>query len=74
MKIMQPSQSISYQKSNEQTICLFQIYVREYWKGKSKKDNPEKLETLDTQDEDKQTKNTTQYGLDTTIHKQTQIM
>jgi len=26
-----------------------------------------------TQDEDKQNKNTTQYALDTTIHKQTQI-
>jgi hypothetical protein len=36
-------------------------------------DNPEKLATLCTQDEDKKTKYTTQYVLDTTIHKQTQI-
>jgi len=36
-------------------------------------DNPEKLATLGTQDEDKQNKNTTQYVLDTTVHKQTQI-
>ena len=28
---------------------------------------------MDTQDEDKQNKNTAQYVLDTTIHKQTQI-
>ena len=35
-------------------------------------DNPEKLATQGTQDEDKQSKNTTQYVLDTTIHKQTQ--
>ena len=35
--------------------------------------NPEKLVTQGTQNEDKQSKNTTQYVLDTTIHKQTQI-
>ena len=34
-------------------------------------DNPEKLATSGTQDEDKQNKDTTQYVLDTTIHKQT---
>jgi hypothetical protein len=37
-------------------------------------DNPDKLETYGTQDEDKHNKNTTQYVLDTTTHKQTQIM
>jgi len=31
-------------------------------------DNPEKLATWGTQDEDKQSKNTTQYVLDTTMH------
>jgi hypothetical protein len=36
-------------------------------------DNPDKLATYGTQDEDKQTKNTTQYVFETTIHKQTQI-
>jgi len=36
-------------------------------------DNPEKLATQITQDEEKQNKNTTQYVLDTTIRKQTQI-
>ena len=35
-------------------------------------ENPEKLSTQDTQDEDKQNKNTTQYVLDTTMRKQTQ--
>jgi hypothetical protein len=32
-------------------------------------DNPEKLATYGTQNEDKQNKNTTQYVLDITIHK-----
>ena len=35
-------------------------------------DNSEKPETQGTQDEDKQSKNITQYVLDTTMHKQTQ--
>jgi hypothetical protein len=35
--------------------------------------NPEKLGTYGTQDEEKQSKNTTQYVLDTTMRKQTQI-
>jgi len=35
-------------------------------------DLPEKLTTYGTQDEEKQSKNTTQY-MDTTIRKQTQI-
>jgi hypothetical protein len=33
-------------------------------------DNPEKLSTLGTQDKEKQNNTTTQYVLDTTIHKQ----
>ena len=33
-------------------------------------DNPEKLTTQGTQDEEEQNKNTTQYVLDTTMHKQ----
>jgi hypothetical protein len=36
-------------------------------------DNPEKLAIYGTQDEEKQSKNTTQYVLDTTISKRTQI-
>ena len=36
-------------------------------------DNPGKLATQGTQDEDKQNKNTTQYVLDTTMRAQTQI-
>ena len=43
------------------------INVRE-----NRMDNPEKLSTLGTQDEDKQ-KHTTQYVLDTTMRKQTHI-
>ena len=35
-------------------------------------DNPEKLATKRTQEEEKQSKNATQYVLDTTIRKQTQ--
>ena len=34
-------------------------------------DNPEKLTTQGTQDEEKQNKNTTQYVLDITLRKQT---
>jgi len=36
-------------------------------------DNSEKLATSGTQDENKQSKNTTQYMLDTTIRKETPI-
>jgi hypothetical protein len=36
-------------------------------------DNPEKLATLDTQDEEKQIKNTTQYALDNIFRRQAQI-
>jgi hypothetical protein len=36
-------------------------------------DNPENLATYGTQDEEKQGKYTTQYVLDTTMRKQTQI-
>ena len=42
-------------------------------KGQSKMDNPEILATWGTQDEEKQNKNTTQYVLETTMRKQTQI-
>ena len=49
------------------------IKVRECWGGNEKKDDSEKLETYDTQDEEKNNKNTTQYVLDTTMLKQTQI-
>ena len=42
-------------------------------KGQSKVDNLERLTTQGTQDEGKQNKNTTQYMLDTTMCKQTQI-
>jgi hypothetical protein len=40
--------------------------------GQSKIDNPEKLATKVTQDEEKKPKNTTHYALDTTMCKQTQ--
>jgi len=36
-------------------------------------DNPDKLVTQGSQDEEKQNKNTTRYMFDTTISKQTQI-
>ena len=41
-------------------------------KEQSRMDNPAKLATQ-TQDGDKQSNNTTQYALDTTMYKQTQI-
>jgi len=37
-------------------------------------DNPDKRSTEGIQNEDKQNKNTTQYALDTTTRKATQIM
>jgi hypothetical protein len=43
-------------------------------KGQSKINNPEKLPTNVTQDEEKQSKNTTKYALDITMRKQTRIM
>jgi hypothetical protein len=52
---------------------LIWINVREYQRCNQKKENPETLATYDTQDEEKQSKNTTQYVLDTTICKQTEI-
>ena len=39
----------------------------------SKKGNPQKLATQGTLDEEKQNKDTTQYVLDATMRKQTQI-
>jgi hypothetical protein len=41
--------------------------------GQAKMDNPEKLLTQGTQDEEIQNKNTTQYMLDITMRKQTHI-
>ena len=52
------------------------INIRENQKGQSRMDNPEKLATFGTQNtRRRQTKqiNTTQYVLDTTLCKQTQI-
>jgi hypothetical protein len=53
-------------------LCWFP-YTLENTEGAIKMDNQEKLATYDTQDEDKQSENTTQYALDTTMCKQTQI-
>ena len=36
-------------------------------------ENPDRLTTQGTQDDEKENKNTTQYGLDTNMRKQTQI-
>jgi hypothetical protein len=48
---------------------IYSINVREYGYGQSRENG----NTQGTHDEDKQNKNTTQYVLDTTICKQTQI-
>ena len=53
-------------------LCSFP-YTLENAEGAIKMDNPEKPETYHTQDEDKQSENTTQYVLDTTMRKRTQI-
>jgi hypothetical protein len=52
---------------------MLSLHVREYRRGNKKIDNPEKLATQGTQGKDKQNKNTTQYVLNTTMHKKTQI-
>ena len=49
------------------------IYTLQNTEVTIKMDNPEKLATQSTQDEGKQSKNTTQYALDTTMRKQTHI-
>ena len=52
------------------------INIRRIPRAQSKMDNSlnsEKLATYGRQDEEKQNKNTSQYVLDTIIHKQTQI-
>ena len=48
-------------------VLIVEINIREYRRGKSKMDNPEKLVTKGKQDREKQKINTTQYVLDTTI-------
>ena len=63
-----PNRKIKYWKSNLQNIN-----VREYQRGNQEKENPKKLAIQGTQDEEKQSKNTTQYAVDITIRKQVQI-
>ena len=63
-----PNWKIKYWKSNLQNIN-----VREYRRGNQEKENPKKLAIQGTQDEEKQSKNTTQYVVDITMRKQTQI-
>ena len=55
------------------TISLRNFVGEGVKSAQSKMDNPEKLETWGTQDDEKQNKNATQYALDTTIPTQTQI-
>jgi hypothetical protein len=52
-------------------VHLYSVYRTP--NGQSQMDNPEKLLTQGTQDEEIQNLNTTQYMLDITIRKQTQI-
>ena len=65
-----------YWEINSRYTWLTAICENKRWripKGQSKIDNPEKLPTQGTQDDEKQNKNIKQYVLDTTMHKQTQI-
>jgi hypothetical protein len=50
--------------------AVMQLFDNSVLKMQSEMDNPEKLATYDTQDEEKQNKNTTRYMLDTTIPNQ----
>ena len=50
--------------------AVIQLFDNSVLKMQSEMDNPEKLATYDTQDEEKQNKNTTRYMLDTTIPNQ----
>ena len=52
---------------NRKLILCWFPYTLENTEGAIKMDNQGKLATYDTQDEDKQSENTTQYVLDTTI-------
>ena len=51
----------------------FQNKRQKIQKGQSKKDNTKKLAKQGTQGDGKENKNTTQYVLDTTMHKQIQL-
>ena len=64
-----------YVFDNIKIVTMSQIqYTLQNTEGAIKKNNnPEKLATQGTQDEEKQNKNTTQYVLGTIMHKQTQI-
>ena len=55
--------NIWWKQKNKYYLSLYKRQRKP--KGQSKKDNPEKLATQGTQDEEKQKKNTTQYVLDT---------
>jgi hypothetical protein len=66
--------SVYYKLYQEDRYELLKVNKRQrIVNGKSGIYNPEKLGIKGTQDEDKQNKITTQYMLDTTIRKQTQI-
>ena len=62
------------QVTDDEKMVRLQINVREYRMGQQKKNNPEKMATQLKQDDEKHNKQTTQYALDTTRRKQTQIM
>ena len=62
------------QVTDDEAMVRLQLNVREYRMEQQKKDNPEKMATQLKQDDEKHNKQTTQYALDTTRRKQTQIM
>jgi len=57
--------------SNNIKTCIFNIIKLENSEGAIKKDNPDKTAIQDTQDEEKQNKNTTQHSSLTTTRKET---
>ena len=67
--------SVPSQKSIWSCICVLKISNKRQriLKKQPKSGQSRETDKTDTQDDEKQTKNTTQYVLDTTICKQTQI-
>jgi len=54
-------------------VATISINVRKYRRGNKKRTIQKKLATQNTQDEEKQNKNTIEYVVDTTIRNQTQL-
>jgi len=63
-----------YRRGNKKWTIQRNLQHRDTRRRKTKQKQSRETCNIGTQDEEKQNKNTTQYVLDTTIHKQTQIL